>query len=551
MKGFGSGLIWGGVVGALGLVIASENAPLPAGGEAPAEVAAPEIVAPAAPDPATPAAIAAQPEQAEASEAPQPETAPAPAPDTNGATATTGTTDAPLTEMPAQAGNEAPRTGGSPAPAETVEVPAASEFAKPPPETDPAVPDTAAAPQTTAVPLVEAPAIGQSAPQADTAPSAAPSPDLTEPAASQAPAAEMTAPAVTPAPAPPAAPSMAAAPAAPSAEPAPDTADLPPPPPLTPQEQALLETAPEEPPEPQVEMLIPDMPLDPVDPSLGSEIGAAGDAGPVMAPDRPTAGFEGEVAGVVTGRLPRIGDAPAGSGAGADEDVIPDSADLPPMERFARPFDNPDGKPTFAIILIDRGDPALDRAALASLPFPVTIVLDPTLPSVADLAAVYLGAGQEVAMLATGIPAGATAADLEVTFAAHANALPEAVAVIDMAEGGFQGNRPLATQVVPIIKGQGRGLLTYDGGLNPAEQVASREGLPSATIFRRLDAQGEPASAIRRYLDRAVFKAAQEGRVAVIGDARPETIAALMEWTVEGRASAVALAPASAVMVAP
>ena len=93
-----------------------------------------------------------------------------------------------------------------------------------------------------------------------------------------------------------------------------------------------------------------------------------------------------------------------------------------------------------------------------------------------------------------------------------------------------------------------RGLITYDKGLNAADQVARREDVPSAAIFRQLDAEDEDVPVIRRYLDRAAFKAAQEGRVMVLGQTRPETIAALMEWTLEGRAASVTLAPATAVM---
>jgi polysaccharide deacetylase 2 family uncharacterized protein YibQ len=81
--------------------------------------------------------------------------------------------------------------------------------------------------------------------------------------------------------------------------------------------------------------------------------------------------------------------------------------------------------------------------------------------------------------------------------------------------------------------------------------VARREGLPAARIFRSLDDDGESIPVIRRYLDRAAFKAAQEGRVVVIGTARPETVAGILEWTIEGRASSVALAPVSAVLQAP
>lgn len=153
-------------------------------------------------------------------------------------------------------------------------------------------------------------------------------------------------------------------------------------------------------------------------------------------------------------------------------------------------------------------------------------------------------------MLATGLPAGATAADLEVTFAAYGDVLPEAVAIVDVEDGGFQGNRAMATMVAPIAAGQGRGLLSWDRGLNAAEQVARREGLRSGVIYRRLDGEGEGAGTMRRYLDRAAFKAAQDGRVIVAGVTRPETVAALLEWAVEGRATTVALAPLSAALVA-
>ena len=67
-------------------------------------------------------------------------------------------------------------------------------------------------------------------------------------------------------------------------------------------------------------------------------------------------------------------------------------------------------------------------------------------------------------------------------------------------------------------------------------------------IFRRLDGEGESIATIRRYLDRAAFKAAQEGVVVVIGDTREATVAAILEWTVEGRAATVTLAPVTAVL---
>jgi uncharacterized protein len=125
-----------------------------------------------------------------------------------------------------------------------------------------------------------------------------------------------------------------------------------------------------------------------------------------------------------------------------------------PLELFRRDFDNPDAKPMFAIILIDDGSPDLDRGNLAALPFPVSFAVDPMAPNSAEASRIYRDAGQEVVMLASGIPEGATAGDLEQTFQALDMALPEAVAVIDRMEGGFQENLDQAGQVLsPMTKG--------------------------------------------------------------------------------------------------
>ncbi len=74
--------------------------------------------------------------------------------------------------------------------------------------------------------------------------------------------------------------------------------------------------------------------------------------------------------------------------------------------------------------------------------------------------------------------------------AAMAQALPESVAVMDLPEPAFQSDRPLATMVVSVVGAQGRGLLTWDRGLNAADQVARREDVPAAVAFRDLDGQG-------------------------------------------------------------
>ncbi len=261
----------------------------------------------------------------------------------------------------------------------------------------------------------------------------------------------------------------------------------------------------------------------------------------------PAPGAEDAAEAVVVNRLPRIGDAPAEAEAAAEADPAT-PADSRPIAIHAASFENPDAKPVLAIVLIDNGNGELDRAGLAALPFPVTFALDPMDPSTPDHAAIYRAAGKEVVMLATGIADGAQASDVEVAFQSMEQGLPEAVAVMDLAEAAFQNRRPLASLVVPVVGAQGRGLLTWDQGLNAADQVARREDIPAAVIFRDLTSAGTDGAAIRRVLDRAVFKAGQDGRVTVAANATPETVATLLEWTVEGRAATVAIGPLTAVM---
>lgn len=379
------------------------------------------------------------------------------------------------------------------------------------------------------------PATAQPAPLTD-APAAPASTDTVQPAPGLA--ADQTSPAL---------PAPSAQPESQASDPAPAAADLPPAPPAA-TDEALLTPAPTPPAQPDPATVSPDAVAPPPQPEPAevetTEPEPALPAAETLSPDT---ALPQMVEGVTTDRLPAIGKADP---APVTEAETASAAALP-IDRFARAFDNATAKPMFAIVLQDSGAPDLDRARLAALPFPVTFVIDPATPDAATAAQIYRAAGQEVVMLATGIPAGATAADLEQTFQSHAATLPEAVAALDLATDGFQDNRPLATMVVPVLKTQGRGLLTYDRGLNAADQVARRDGVRAATIFRTLDAEAEDTPLIRRYLDRAAFKAAQEGRVVVLGQTRDETVAAILEWTVEGRASSVALAPLTAVLLTP
>ncbi len=233
--------------------------------------------------------------------------------------------------------------------------------------------------------------------------------------------------------------------------------------------------------------------------------------------------------------------------ARADAATARDAADgSPALVRNAADFANLGGKPLMSVILIDDG--SQNPAMITGLGFPVTVALDPTRPGAAEAAVIYRAAGLEVLILASALPAGATASDLEVTFQSHFNTLPQAVGVLDLPLDGFQDNRVLAQQIIGILGQGGYGLVTLDKGLNPAAQVAERERLAQARVFRELDAAGETPETIRRYLDRAAFRGAQQGSVVVLGHGTGETLQALVEWAAEGRAANMALCPVSAAM---
>ncbi|MBS3979225.1 MAG: divergent polysaccharide deacetylase family protein [Rhodobacteraceae bacterium] len=553
------GMVSGGLVVTGGLVIASALFPVaPANDNAPAAVAEP-VVAPTATTPDAGPAVAEEPGTAEA--AADAGAASEPAPLTAVETGTeTGAEVPAATDDPANAPAEA-----APAVDTTAEAPkaagteatepaalAAAEVTKPETPAEPSKPA-----ETLADAAVEPPEAPAEAASAVEVPEPAPGPAPVETAPVETvptePAPAEPAP-VEPAPVEPAVePETALAESAPAGEPAvldaatpgDDTliAELAPAP-----EVPVTEAAPAQltPPEP---MPTPDSDTAPTDP-------AADEAAPALPGTRP-APLPGETAEAEARTstfkpapgLPRASEAaeePAADPAATDPAAAP--IDPRPLAQFAATFENPDAKPPFAIVLVDDGSAGLDRANLAALPFPVSFALNPLDPASAQHAATYRAAGKEVVMLVTGIAEGAMPADVEVAFQSMEQGLPEAVAVMDLPVPSFQNRRPLAATVVPILKAQGRGLLTWDAGLNAADQVARREDLEAGVIFRDIGSTGSDAAAIRRLLDRAVFKAGQDGRVSVVGSADPATVAALLEWTVEGKAATVALAPVTAVL---
>ncbi len=252
-------------------------------------------------------------------------------------------------------------------------------------------------------------------------------------------------------------------------------------------------------------------------------------------------------------RLPQIGATRSDTTEAVVEEPAPEArdADAPRLDALARnasAFENSDGKPLFSVILIDDGSGGIDRSVLATFTFPVTFAIDPTRPDAKQAAEELSDAGFEVVALATGLPDGATASDVETTLEAHLAQIPQAVAVMDVAQGGLAAQRQLAEQALTFAARDGHGLIGWSGGLGPLEAAARKGDAPVALVYRALDNEDENSTRIGRYLDRAAFKAAQDGAVIMVGRARPETVTALFEWALDSKSGQVALAPVSAVL---
>lgn len=277
-------------------------------------------------------------------------------------------------------------------------------------------------------------------------------------------------------------------------------------------------------------------------------------------PGRSAGGTIGDLAdGVTTNRLPTaIDPAPAPepteqAGGEATEEGAEDpeaAEDLPRIERYATAFENPEDKPLMSIILIDDGDSPIGPAALADFPYPLSFAVDAARPDAADIAGKYRAAGMEVLAMVN-LPANATAADAETSMEIYLDAVPEALAVFEGTGTGLQSSREAADQLAPILTESGHGLVMFPNGLNTVQKLIARQGVPSATVFRDFDSNGQNASAVRRFLDQAAFRAGQEeGGVIMVGRLRPDTISALLLWGLQDRAASVALAPVSAVLTA-
>ncbi|GAA6162420.1 divergent polysaccharide deacetylase family protein [Pelagimonas sp. KU-00592-HH] len=405
-----------------------------------------------------------------------------------------------------------------------------------PSQADQAVEENVSAP-------VDAPKEEDASPLADTA--SAPKPDVAEPEADlQAPAAAeesgVSVDADTPvAPAPADAPELSA-PEAPEIDPeAAEEAELSittnPEQPVAP-EVPLVGSAFETP--PAVEPVAPEAPSEDASPAPEAEEPEAPvvvEGGEQTSMLKPAGDLKDSFPQHNSSRLPRVGEEEV-------EEIV-----IKPIDQNAEAFADEAGRPLMSILLIDDGSAPVDLAGLSSFPYPLSFAVSTLAKDVSERVTTYRENGFEVLALID-IPAAAAPADVEVAMAAHLAAMPEAVGVLEGGGDGLQGSKSVSDQVTDVLLASGHGLVMLPKGLNTAQKLASREGVPSATVFRDFDGKGQSASVIRRFLDQAAFKAGQEGGVIMLGRVREETIAALLVWGLQDRASSVAVAPVSAVL---
>ena len=266
-----------------------------------------------------------------------------------------------------------------------------------------------------------------------------------------------------------------------------------------------------------------------------------------------TEGTIGNLAqGVTVGRLPSV-TAPDETAEEPAVEEAPEPApegEQRPLDQFSAEFDNPEGKPLMAFVLLDQGDSPISYDALADFPYPISYAGDVTWSGAEAAMSTYRAAGLDVLAMID-LPEDAGAVDTEVAMQTYLAALPETVAVMEGVRTGLQSSREATEQLIPILQESGHGLVLFSEGFDTAQKLISREGVPALSVFRDIDGNAQSATVIRRFLDQAAFRASQEEvGVIVVGRLRAETVSALLLWGLQDRANSVAIAPVSALLKA-
>ena len=294
---------------------------------------------------------------------------------------------------------------------------------------------------------------------------------------------------------------------------------------------------------------IPQIQRDESAPEPGTGEGAVIEEAPEAQPEQRVAGIRVGTPGrtltsrddnrVNTGRLPSV---QAGGQTAVAASL--NGAELPPVKRFAIDVQTPEDKPKMAIVLMDEATGPMPLETLSAFPYPLSIAVDTSREDAGEKMKAYREAGFEVLAMVS-LPEGAAPRDVEVALPVLLERVPEAVAVMEAPGDGLQKDRKVSDQVARILADTGHGLLLFPKGLNTAQKLAAKNGVPSATVFRDFDGGGQNARAIRRFLGNGALKAGTEGGVVMVGRLRPDTVNALLVWGLDERAGQIALVPVS------
>lgn len=253
----------------------------------------------------------------------------------------------------------------------------------------------------------------------------------------------------------------------------------------------------------------------------------------------------------LSGRIPRIGETPAAVTAAAAPVPEEDPAPVGALARNALNFEGSPESPRLSVVLRATSDARAITDVLARLAAPVAVALDPTWPEAPARAAELRGAGHEVLITLTGLPDAAEPRDIDTALAAHIARLPQAMGVWLPVTSPAYRDRALTRHLAEVLRDTGHGLVAPLSGLDAVGQEARVAGLPALSVARRLGAAGEGQDALQRALEQGALRAGADGSAVLMGETRTDTLMALRDWADQQDDSRFALAPVSALLLAP
>ena len=211
-------------------------------------------------------------------------------------------------------------------------------------------------------------------------------------------------------------------------------------------------------------------------------------------------------------------------------------------------------RPLMSVILLDIGSKGLAVEKLKALNAPVTIAILTDDPNASARALEYSAAGFEVIVMVSehrndALNIAQNPDQVEDALDVMFNNIPNAIGLLDSAQGNIQKKGRIAGAIVDNFVDTGHGLVTYAKGLNSIDREARAAGVRTAKVARTLDANSENKSLITRYLDRVSLDAGRDGSAIVLGTTAKDTVAALAGWVLSSKGQSVALAPVSAILL--